>query len=492
MAWVLNQTRAGLGAAGGRGRAARGRRPWCRRDAGPDAHHRRRQRPRRSRRCAAVGRASSASSPTRSSAGAASSPWRSVIAARRRPLWLLPAAWGVGALQAFQLRVQTVGGLGLPIELLRALPVPRHPRRAGVRSRQRSIAAGGRRPGCDSTRMTARDRPIDEAWHPVAWANEVDARRPARPHAPRSTARRCSAAATARRRRSPDRCPHRGTALSLGSVVERRARPARTTAGSSSRTAAAARIPSLGDSTPIPEGAHARAAGVRRARRPGVGVARRERRRRRPSRRSRRPASIGGDRLLTGAPLVWRTSAGRHVENILDLAHFPFVHPGTFGCPEARDRRCPRRHRRRRVARLRGRRHHPQPRQPTAPPVSRPRADDPPRVPLPRRPAVPHDARVRVPGRHAPRPPRGRRTERTRPLHRSTGRCSSTSDSTSDDEDELAFARAVFAEDQPIIESQPPGVPVDRRAEIHVPADRLAVAYRRALRDWGVPEGSVV
>ena len=50
----------------------------------------------------------------------------------------------------------------------------------------------------------------------------------------------------------------------------------------------------------------------------------------------------------------------------------------------------------------------------------------------------------------------------------------------------------MFAEDQPIIESQPPGVPVDRRAEIHVPADRLAVAYRRALRDWGVSEGSVV
>ena len=73
---------------------------------------------------------------------------------------------------------------------------------------------------------------------------------------------------------------------------------------------------------------------MRRARRPGVGVA-----------RPRRPpeaipafptaGSVGGDRLLTGAPLVWRTSAGRHVENILDLAHFPFVHPATFGCPEA-------------------------------------------------------------------------------------------------------------------------------------------------------------
>ena len=62
----------------------------------------------------------------------------------------------------------------------------------------------------------------------------------------------------------------------------------------------------------------------------------------------------------------------------------------------------------------------------------------------------------------------------------------------SPDEDELAFARQVFAEDQPIIESQPPGVPVDRREEVHVPADKLAVAYRRALRELGVPEGTFV
>jgi hypothetical protein len=56
------------------------------------------------------------------------------------------------------------------------------------------------------------------------------------------------------------------------------------------------------------------------------------------------------------------------------------------------------------------------------------------------------------------------------------------------EEDELAFARSVFAEDRPIVESQPPGVPLHPAAEVHVPADRLAVAYRRALRDWGVPE----
>ena len=63
---------------------------------------------------------------------------------------------------------------------------------------------------------------------------------------------------------------------------------------------------------------------------------------------------------------------------------------------------------------------------------------------------------------------------------------------TSDDEDELTSPWAVFAEDQPIIESQPPGVPVDRRAEIHVPADRLAVAYLVGRSAPGAPEGSVV
>ncbi len=45
-----------------------------------------------------------------------------VIAARWRPALLLPAAWGIGATQAFQLRIQVSGGLGLPVELLPALP----------------------------------------------------------------------------------------------------------------------------------------------------------------------------------------------------------------------------------------------------------------------------------------------------------------------------------------------------------------------------------
>jgi vanillate O-demethylase monooxygenase subunit len=43
----------------------------------------------------------------------------------------------------------------------------------------------------------------------------------------------------------------------------------------------------------------------------------------------------------------------------------------------------------------------------------------------------------------------------------------------------------VFAEDRPIIESQPPGLPLEVGAEVHLPADRLSTAYRRLLRDLG-------
>lgn len=45
-----------------------------------------------------------------------------VIAAGWRPLTLLPLVVVIGALQGFQLRVQAAGGLGLPVEVIQALP----------------------------------------------------------------------------------------------------------------------------------------------------------------------------------------------------------------------------------------------------------------------------------------------------------------------------------------------------------------------------------
>jgi vanillate O-demethylase monooxygenase subunit len=38
-----------------------------------------------------------------------------------------------------------------------------------------------------------------------------------------------------------------------------------------------------------------------------------------------------GYRWLGLAPLDWKTSAARQVDNFLDVSHFPFVHAGTFG-----------------------------------------------------------------------------------------------------------------------------------------------------------------
>ena len=82
--------------------------------------------------------ASSASSPTRSSATVFVA-LALVIAARWRPLLLLPAAWD--RRQAFQL-AQADGGFGLPVELVAGPAVPRDPGRPGGRRRFEPGAAG--------------------------------------------------------------------------------------------------------------------------------------------------------------------------------------------------------------------------------------------------------------------------------------------------------------------------------------------------------------
>jgi vanillate O-demethylase monooxygenase subunit len=197
------------------------------------------------------------------------------------------------------------------------------------------------------------------------------------------------------------------------------------------------------------------------------------------------PSAPEGMRTIEGAPMVWATSAGRHLENILDLAHFPFVHPSTFGCPEAE----------------------------VVQPHEVQRLDN--------GFAAAVDVVTRNPG--APEAPMyadlgdtirlGYRYEVTLPYRISLyftfpdgvrralhevitpnrpDRCTihwrlHVDDGlTSSDDDERAFAHQVFAEDQPIIESQPPGVPLAATDELHLASDRLAVAYRRALREQGL------
>ena len=114
---------------------------------------------------------------------------------------------------------------------------------------------------------------------------------------------------------------------------------------------------------------------------------------------------------------------------------------------------------------LRRRRHHPQPRHAERAAVPRPRSHDPPRLPLSRRPAVSHHARVRLPRRQAPRPARGGGAHRLGPLHDLLG-AARRRDADLDRRRGAGLRPGVFAEDQPIIESQPPGVPLDRRAEL--------------------------
>lgn len=199
-------------------------------------------------------------------------------------------------------------------------------------------------------------------------------------------------------------------------------------------------------------------------------------------------ASIGpGMRLIVGDPIDWATSAGRVVENMLDVGHFPFVHTTTFGCPEAEV-----------VAP-----HTPQARDGLLTCAIDVTTANPQTVQGPLYPGL--GPTIVLHYRYEVRLPYRVTLAFTFPdgMHRVLHEVvTPTSASTcrmywalgvderlgSIDEDELAFARSVFAEDRPVVESQPPGVPLHPSAEVHVPADRLAVAYRRALRDWGVPE----
>jgi phenylpropionate dioxygenase-like ring-hydroxylating dioxygenase large terminal subunit len=65
-----------------------------------------------------------------------------------------------------------------------------------------------------------------------------------------------------------------------------------------------------------------------------------------------------------------------------------------------------------------------------------------------------------------------------------------TSDTTTPDASLRAFQTTIFMHDRPIIESQHPRrLPLEQGAELHCAADRLSVAYRRYLRKRGITFG---
>ena len=53
------------------------------------------------------------------------------------------------------------------------------------------------------------------------------------------------------------------------------------------------------------------------------------------------------------------------------------------------------------------------------------------------------------------------------------------------------FQHTIFAQDQPVLESQEPKcLPLDLRAELHTAADKASSAYRRHLRALGITFGT--
>ncbi len=274
-----------------------------------------------------------------------------------------------------------------------------------------------------------------------------------------------------------DRCPHRGARLSLGHPVPGGLQCAYhgwTFAGDGR----CLRVPAQPDFVP-PEG-HGVRAWQARGRHGLVWV--------RPGGTDDRgpPAldALPERRVLTG-PFTVATSAPRVVENFLDIAHFEFVHPGTLGSPGQ-------------------------------PPVAdysvafqpdgRPGIESV-RVWQPRAMASATaggwvDYRYEVLGPYsallAKRPVDGTNGDAyalfVLPVEETLSRVwflQATTDTQTPTATLQAFQSAVFEQDRPVIESQQPArLPLDRSAERHCPADRLANAYRDWLRATNVRYGT--
>lgn len=337
--------------------------------------------------------------------------------------------------------------------------------------------------------------PVTAAWHPVARVDELDGSDAPTALPVRLLGHELIAIPTGVDAAAvlPGRCPHRGTSLAGGRLIDSTVEcPYHGWRFDGAGTCVA--IPSIPEG-PIPQAAHvgALATAVRHglvwasldpdadpSSIPWF-----------PTSLDTGERSVDGMRVVSGEPMTWHTSAGRHLENILDLGHFPFVHPGTFGCKEAElvaphevtlttDGIA---------ASVQVTTRNPDtsagPLYPDLGPIIELGYHY--RVTLPYRITLEFDF------------PDGMR----RALHEvitpvAPDECrihwallvDPRLDSS--DDDERAFAHAVFAEDRPVIESQPPGVPIAARAEVHLPSDRLAVAYRRALRTAGMPDDALV
>jgi phenylpropionate dioxygenase-like ring-hydroxylating dioxygenase large terminal subunit len=188
-----------------------------------------------------------------------------------------------------------------------------------------------------------------------------------------------------------------------------------------------------------------------------------------------------GWRTIAGAPLDWSCTASRNVENFLDMAHFGWIHDGTFGNPDVT----------------------------AVDPYTVEASDDdaelaavwsyPSRILLD--PSVPAEVVMTEFAYRVVMPftvwleSRGLAFENgllhaVAPLTETTCRTfwmvTVPDDTELPDEIVEQGQLAVYEEDRGVVETQrPPHVPLDPTAELHLPFDRFAVAYRRALRALG-------
>jgi phenylpropionate dioxygenase-like ring-hydroxylating dioxygenase large terminal subunit len=271
-----------------------------------------------------------------------------------------------------------------------------------------------------------------------------------------------------------DRCPHRGTRLSLGRIVEGRLECAyhgwQFGAGGICRA-----VPALPGFAPgAPHAAHAFEA----AEAHGMVWVRLA-----PSAAALPQIAGAPRRQVVSGPHDVATSAPRVVENFLDMSHFPFVHEGLLG--DRRHVEVPRYE----VTSVEGR--------PVAPayrawqPQGRAGAAGGAWVDYRYEVLGPYGAVLykRADAGGAPQEVYALSICPVAPEASRVWFTHFTGDERTPDAELRAFQDAIFVQDRPVIESQQPRRLPLAGGEAHSAADRLAVAYRRYLRELGVSFG---
>ena len=178
-------------------------------------------------------------------------------------------------------------------------------------------------------------------------------------------------------------------------------------------------------------------------------------------------------RCVQGEPYTWPTSAGRRLENFVDLAHFPFVHDGSLG--DRRHTTVPIAD----IARVDG-----ELRFRFEPELGMDLPDVALMAPTAYRLWMPFTVNLEF---FFPDGERGQLWMAASPIESGTCRSfwftSRTADKAGDDRPHLDFQDLVLGEDLPVIEAQhPPEIP-GPGGEKSVPTDAVSLAYRRWLRE---------